>query len=114
MKTEAINVDEAMLLARPTSGGYIFKAMLEVADELGAKELRASVSDKAIDPRLLFPRVEAFALLETTHPGSAELVMSRTEEIVDKALAEGKSKISLLADGKTILGGIAGKLESDL
>jgi len=61
-------------------GGYLSTAMQEVAMNLGGEELAGKVAIAAVSDEV-FPNPAALRLLEDSQPGSAELVMSKTQEI---------------------------------
>jgi uncharacterized membrane protein len=79
-------------------GGYIERALSEIATELGGEELRK----QALTASLIeggFPSPESLKLLESIEPGSADRVMTRAEEIQREGIAaaqQPKSRIRRL------------------
>lgn len=90
-------------------GGYLSTAMQEVALELGGEDLAERIAAAAASDEAL-PNPDALSLLEELHPGSAELVLSRSEEIqqdTHQRELDAIRKPSLRKYGKAILDGLA-------
>jgi hypothetical protein len=90
-------------------GGFMFLSMHEVAIELGGEELAERISLEATSDAPL-PNPDALRMLEKLHPGAAEQVMTRSEEIQkethERELADLR-KPSLRKYGKAITEGVA-------
>jgi hypothetical protein len=90
-------------------GGYLSSALHEVATDLGGEELASRVALAATSDEVL-PNPPALKMLEDIHPGSAKLVLTRTQEIQQETHQRelnASNKPNLRKYGRAILEGFA-------
>ena len=89
-------------------GSFISASLQEIATELGGEELAESISLAAVSDDAL-PNPSALKMLEDIHPGSAEMVITRSVDIQrethQRELAESRMP-RIKQYGKAVLRGI--------